>query len=673
MENNKKVSIGNYLYISFVGQNKEKVILFNDKLQIKFANINNKQEKKLFIIEAVELGAKKSFLAKALNVSRQSIDNYLSVYKHFGIEGLIHSYSPRHSKRVRTHRQGSAEKRQLGDKIKEVNDLKKEAKQTQVQLSLPLEEPVVEDKDQPFYKEHEWTFSRYAGIFVYLITLIVQYDWLKLIQRYVGSGHKLFLAFMLMAARNIRSIEQFKNVRLKEAAKILGLAELPSRKRIRTWLVQISELSIADHILNTFFSHQLRAGIVGLWLWFTDGHLLTYTGKEKLRPAYNTQRRLMVPGRTNMVTTDHTGRIIDFQIQEGKGHLKEHIVALDQKWRDELPEPVVHVFDREGDGKDFFHNLSKLGIHFVTWEKNINTKKMEALDDDSFTEEFHLNGKKYRIFEGQKTFTITAEERFRLRRIYIWNLTSNRRTCGLSNVPKNKMSSQECALAILNRWGMSENTFKHLQERHPLHNEPKFNMMESDYQEMANPELKVQKGLLTQIRSGLNSLYKKLSKTKETFNKDGSSRKNSARVRLQREIKNKEAELKAVQKELKKIPERIDCSKLDDYQNFKRINNESKNLFDFVVSSVWNARKQMVEWLQPIYQNKNEYVDLFYAITRCHGWIQSDPVKVTVRLEPLEQPSRRSAQIQFCRKLNSLKAKTPSGKLLRIEVGNKPL
>lgn len=79
MENNKKVSIGNYLYISFVGQNKEKVILFNDKLQIKFANINNKQEKKLFIIESVALGAKKSFLAKALNVSRQSIDNYLSI------------------------------------------------------------------------------------------------------------------------------------------------------------------------------------------------------------------------------------------------------------------------------------------------------------------------------------------------------------------------------------------------------------------------------------------------------------------------------------------------------------------------------------------------------------------------------------------------------------------
>ncbi len=81
----------------------------------------------------------------------------------------------------------------------------------------------------------------------------------------------------------------------------------------------------------------------------------------------------------------------------------------------------------------------------------------------------------------------------------------------------------------------------------------------------------------------------------------------------------------------------------------------------------------MTEWIQEIYCNKNEYIDLFYALTRYHGWIQSDSEKVTVRLEPLEQPSSRTAQEQLCRKLSSLKAKTPTGKLLSIEVGSTPL
>jgi len=46
-------------------------------------------------------------------------------------------------------------------------------------------------------------------------------------------------------------------------------------------------------------------------------------------------------------------------------------------------------------------------------------------------------------------------------------------------------------------------------------------------------------------------------------------------------------------------------------------------LIDFVTSSVWNARKLMVSWLQTFYRQENEVVDLFYAITNCHGWIKS--------------------------------------------------
>jgi hypothetical protein len=39
-----------------------------------------------------------------------------------------------------------------------------------------------------------------------------------------------------------------------------------------------------------------------MWIWFTDGHLLPYTGKEKVHYSYNTQRRMPVPGRTHTIT-----------------------------------------------------------------------------------------------------------------------------------------------------------------------------------------------------------------------------------------------------------------------------------------------------------------------------------------------------------------------------------
>ena len=80
----------------------------------------------------------------------------------------------------------------------------------------------------------------------------------------------------------------------------------------------------------------------------------------------------------------------------------------------------------------------------------------------------------------------------------------------------------------------------------------------------------------------------------------------------------------------------------------------------------------MVEWLRPHFHAQNEVVDLFCAITKCHGWLKSTGTEVTVRLEPLEQPRCSQAQEQLCRKLTSLLALTPNGKRLIVEVGEAP-
>jgi hypothetical protein len=368
---------------------------------------------------------------------------------------------------------------------------------------------------------------------------------------------------------------------------------------------------------------------------------------------------------------------VDFEIQEGKGDLRGYILNLNKRWQDELIESPVHVFDREGYASDFFHSLLEGQVCFVTWEKYADTDKLKALADEMFTDVFEFNDKTYRIFEGEKTFTHRLEDereqKFTLRRIYIWNVTSNRRTSALAGVSADKLSTQDCAMAILSRWGASENTFKHLVDKHPLHYQPGFEMVDSEKQIITNPHYKQKQGLLARLKTQLNKIYKKFSKSKEVFNKDGSIRQNSAHHRLKRDIEKQEAEIAELKQQIKQTPEKIDISSLEDYRSFKRICNESKNLFDFVTSSVWNARKQMVEWLLPFYENKNEYVDLFYAISNCQGWIKSEKHKVTVRLEPLEQPSRRAAQEQLCRKLSALGALTPAGKSLAIEVGDSPL
>jgi hypothetical protein len=672
--------IGNRLYLKFTDGNKSIVTLFHNDVLVKSIDFSDQVAKRILIVEAVELGAKKSHLAEAMGICRQSIDNYLKAKKHFGFEGLINNYSPSRSINIRKHRIENINNRHTGNKAKDIRDIRQKEQETlpkQSELLFGGHSKAINPEDQPFTEQHGWKPTRYAGAFTYLITLIHLNDWLGMIMTYFGDKYKIFLVFLLLFAKGIRSIEQLKNVVRREAGLVLGLRRLPIKQQVRAWLHSACTMQVAGQLTTEFFHKQVSDGIVGIWLWFTDGHLLPYTGKEKTHHGFNTQRQLMVPGRTNQVTCDISGRVVDFEIQEGKGDMRSYLVTLGKKWEDVIDGGPIMVFDREGYGAEFFFNMNQANIIFVTWEKHIDTKKLDEVQPDQFKEEFKVNEKTYRVFEDKKVFTHTLENKetisFALRRIYIWNVTSNRKTCALSNAGVDKMDARECATAILNRWGASENTFKHLADKHPLNYQPGYEFVESKNQSIVNPDLKQIKRDLKVKKKNLEKLCKKLSKTSDVFNKDGSIRDNSKHQRLKVKIRDEEAHIEHLSQKAKQLPIRIDTSSLEDYRCFQRISDESKYLFDFVTSSAWNARKQMVEWLSQFYDSKNEYVDLFYAITNCHGWIRSEKDKVVVRLEPLQQYSRHTAQIQFCRKLTQLAVVTPGGKILEIEVGDSPI
>ena len=70
-----------------------------------------------------------------------------------------------------------------------------------------------------------------------------------------------------------------------------------------------------------------------------------------------------------------------------------------------------------------------------------------------------MNGKDYKVFEEEKEFIVEEDQSkktIKLRRINIWNKSSNRRTCCLAWDAGKKLSTVQCAEAILSRWGASE-------------------------------------------------------------------------------------------------------------------------------------------------------------------------------------------------------------------------
>jgi transposase len=693
--------------------------LYHRGTPIKQVNLRDKAERRLLAVELMQKGVNQSRLAEALQLSRQTLHNYRESYREFGVQGLLHGYSPAKSKDEELHRHLNVNKRRPGSKARELEAMrraKREQSDGEAQAELDwdgqatyeLQEPAIEEtlsaalagakaippqsapsevvaSERPYAENHDWEASRYAGIFPILMVLISQWHWLSALMRLFGNGWKLFMVFALMGVSNIRSIEQLKHVRRDEAGRLLGIGSLPCLETLWGWFHDVAKHGRAAALLAAFSDDQLQRGLVGTEVWFTDGHLLPYTGLHKVHASYHTQRRMPTPGQTNLVTCDARGRVVCFEIQEGKGDLRGRILALGEYARAQgLGVMPLQVFDREGDGLEFFSTLVATDTPFVTWEKNADVARLRALEAGSFTETLSLNGTEYRLLEEEKVCTdplkpapCDAESEptptFKLRRVVIWNLRTGHRTSVVCWGGTLGLSTVAIASAMLSRWGASENTFKHLQERHPYHYHPGFGVSESEKQDIANPAIKAIDAQRQALKTQLNRLYKQQTKCKPGIKKDGTLRANSKHQRIAAEIAAAEAELARLKAERDQLPERVDVSTLSDYRSFQAIDNDGKHLFDVVTSSVWNARCQLIDWLEPVYAKDSDRVDLLYAILNCHGWIRSDAGSVVVRLEPLQQPARRAAQEQLCRKLTGLGARIPGGKWLRIEVGDAPL
>ena len=345
----QKYALGNGFVLAFSDGEKRQCKLLHYDHPIKRVDLSDKVAKKLLVIEAVELGVIQSHLAEALEISRQTIHNYRETQKYFGMEGLIHSYNPADSKSLEVQRQLHGAERAQGNKAEQVAAIRaqqraaEKAQRESIQAAMNFSfgehdrSRKVAAEQQPFSQNHVWEATRYGGLFLYWIALIARWNWLHLIMGHFGEAWRIFAVFLLMGGRNIRSIEQLKHVRKREAGRVLGLGRLPSKTLLWEWFYEAARSGLARTLLKDYFRHQIRSGLIGMWIWFTDGHLLPYTGKEKAHYSYNTQRRMPVPGRTSQVTCDATGRIVDFVIEEGKGEMKQQILDVVEQWLPELP------------------------------------------------------------------------------------------------------------------------------------------------------------------------------------------------------------------------------------------------------------------------------------------------------------------------------------------------
>lgn len=658
-------------------QDKNKVQLFKDGTFVKEQILHPSIEKRLFVVDLIERqGVIRTKLADTLDISRQSINNWVDTYREYGSNGLINNTKDSWKKNPKRFISKKAIQRSSGNKARDLEQERKRVKQEiekreliiDFEREIQVEEKHIGPAKELYSEEFDYQENRYSGGMLYLAILIHRFDFLKQLSVMVEGYLWVPLLFVMMQINKIASIEQLKTVFREEFGKTIGLKRLAYLENIRENIGEFINLKQSAQALGKFFKIQIIKGIVSVWRIFLDGHFVPYTGKEKVHKAYCTQRDMMMPGQTEFYSHDSTGNIVCFDIQEGKGDIVESLRQISGQITSYNNIPPLVVVDRELWGVDKFLSLSD--CRFVTWEKYCDKKALKTLPDRSFSEELTLNGKIYKLFETPKTYGSSQGKSIELRRIISRNITSGETFAIVTN---DKIeNTKTIADSMLNRWGCSENGFKHLGTRMNMHYNPLLKIEEeSGQQQIDNPEYIALKKKMKSKKTQLSKIQKELGKKQPKQKKDGTPRKSPARERLIKQRQELESEINQLQQEIAVSAPRIDIRQTDS-KTYKMIDKEAKRWWNIAEMIFWNSRKKLAKQLFNYLPDHRDLLPVLDAITNSKGWIKSTRELLIVRLEPLEIPRFKDAQIQLCRYLNNQKIYLPNGKLLQYDVGDNP-
>jgi len=663
----------NYSLVFLSGHN---VAVYKTGIFQKQVNIFDQFDKRLFVIDLIERhGVTKSKLADVLGVSRTSVDLWIALYKSAGQKALINS-----TKKGVGKKKGNSREKEItrpeGDKHSWAEQHKEERKneetekrqqleKCQLTISFDNEKPCV-NKDTEHFNDVFKEDNRFAGSFIYWCVSQANDDIMSLIHTSYGKYSTVFYLFLMMHVNKIGSIEQLKTIFKNEFGRLIGLKKIPNLPTIRSLLHEIVSINISKTVVCDYFKHQIHKSLISLWYLFIDGHFIPYTGKEKVHKNFHTQTGEMEPGQNELFIHDIEGRIVYFDLQEGKGDMLSLIIEKSKEYAPYIGNiPPLFIADKEIWGVEKFLLLSD--CRFVTWEKNTDAQEINKLPDSIFSSPFKVNNTLYQVYETEGTYKNIHGKSISLRRLVIWNHQSCTRSVAVSN--DSYEDSFSLSYAMLNRWGKSENGFKHLGNRTNMHYNPLIEIEKlSENQQITNPlYYKLQKQL-QQLKKELDKTERSLGRKQIKTNGDGSLRKNNARNDLQLKRDQLLIDIERTKSEFKACPEKINLLEQQDSKKYKVLETEGKRIWDFTEVVFWNTRKKLSVVLKEYLPDERDLIPVLEAITKCRGIIKSTKDTISVELEPLERPKFRQAQIQFCRRLNEMNAKLDNGKKIFFDV-----
>ncbi len=464
-------------------------------------------------------------------------------------------------------------------------------------------------------------------------------------------------------ALRLRSIEGFKTALRGDFGMLLGLAYVPCVQTLRTQVASLAESVEPDVVMRKLFEAFVELEPVWEGAYYVDGHFCVYSGGKPLPKAWNSKRRLVEPGQSDVYVHDASGRALFFINRP----LNEHLSKVIPKVVDEIQhvskgEKILLIFDRGGYSGALFKALNSQGIEFITYLKGRKAKRR-----------FPLNRFEKRWYEVSDPAGIQKRKRHVYR---IYEKGTRVQGAGLlrtlvvedekGQVPVLTNSSETSPAKIVSllkmRW-RQENSFKYLSDHYGIEQLIQYDAdYFKDQRLMDNPKRKNVREKLKALRKETVEKEAELGRALESKKADGQKSDGelkTAHRRLRRDIKKLKERVARLENRLAHTPTKVPASELTGKKYRATMRTERRNLVNAIKIATYNAERLLARRFFKHYKDPRDWLTIFRSILQLPGTITNKSTdEIVVELRPPDQPKVRHALALMLAELNALGGRT---------------
>lgn len=206
--------------------------------------------------------------------------------------------------------------------------------------------------------------------------------WVRRPKKSFYDAQQAVVALVSAWAAGFVSLEAMHERDARALGVVLGLERSPSvrtlHRAIRQMVERFDPIALGVQLLRGLIA---AVGKVPR-IFGVDGHFKPYFGKERIDKGYDTKRRMVLRGISDVLVHDEQGRIwLGAEVDAGDA-LYMHLPSSARKLRAELDgdEQVVLGFDRGGWCFETFRELNQAGFGYVAWVPNtVKTPELSTI------------------------------------------------------------------------------------------------------------------------------------------------------------------------------------------------------------------------------------------------------------------------------------------------------